>query len=48
MNVLKKDFAQSKIFVLGNILLIYELANYLINFLEKIKLDGIAYIFQLF
>jgi len=35
-------------FVLGNILLIYELANYLIKFLEKFKLDGIADIFQLF
>jgi len=44
----KKDFAQSIMFVLRNILLIYELANYQINFLEKIKLDGIAYIFQLF
>jgi len=44
----KKDFAQRKMFVLKNILLIYELANYLINFLEKFKLDGIADIFQLF
>jgi len=45
--VKKGDFAQSKMFVLGNILLIYELANYLINFLEKFKLDGISDIFQL-
>ena len=43
----KGDLAQSKMFVLGNILLIYELANYLINFLDKFKLDGIGDIFQL-
>ena len=41
------DFAQSKTFVLGNMLLIYELANYLINFLEKFKLDGIDDMLQL-
>ena len=34
-------------FVLGNMLLIYELANYLINFLENFKLDGIDDILQL-
>jgi len=43
----KGDFAQSKTFVLGNMLLIYELANYLINFLEKFKLDGINDMLQL-
>jgi hypothetical protein len=43
----KGDFAQSKTFVLGNMLLIYELANYLINFLEKFKLDGIDDMLQL-
>jgi DNA repair exonuclease SbcCD ATPase subunit len=34
-------------FVLGNVLLIYELANYLINFLENFKLAGIDDILQL-
>lgn len=43
----KGDFAKSKLFVLGNMLLIYELANYLINFLEKFKLEGIDDILQL-
>jgi hypothetical protein len=43
----KGDFNRSKMFVLGNMLLIYELANYLINFLEKFKLDGIDDILQL-
>ncbi len=43
----KGDFTRSKMFVLGNMLLIYELANYLINFLEKFKLDGIDEILQL-
>ncbi len=41
------DFNKSKMFVLGNILLIYELANYLINFLETFKLAGIDDILQL-
>jgi hypothetical protein len=43
----KGDFNRGKMFVLGNILLIYELANYLINFLEKFKLDGVDEILQL-
>jgi DNA repair exonuclease SbcCD ATPase subunit len=41
------DFDKSKMFVLGNVLLIYELANYLINFLENFKLAGIDDILQL-
>ncbi len=41
------DFDKSKMFVLGNILLIYELANYLINFLENFKLEGVDDILQL-
>ncbi len=40
-SIAKGDFTNSKLSVLGNMLLIYELANYLINFLEKFKLDGI-------
>lgn len=43
----KGEVAQSKMFVLGNMLLIYELANYLINFLENFKLDGIDSILEL-
>jgi len=43
----KGEVAQSKMFVLGNMLLIYELANYLINFLANFKLDGIESILQL-
>jgi len=43
----KGDFAQSKMFVLGNMLLIYKLANYLIIFLEQFKLDGIDDMLQL-
>jgi len=37
----KGDFSRGKMFVLGNMLLIYELANYMINFLEKFKLEGV-------
>ncbi len=43
----KGDLAQSKMFILGNMLLIYELANYLINFLDKFKIDGIDDMLQL-
>jgi hypothetical protein len=43
----KGEVAQSKMFLLGNMLLIYELANYLINFLENFKLDGVDSILQL-
>ncbi|MBM4283983.1 MAG: hypothetical protein FJ128_01870 [Deltaproteobacteria bacterium] len=35
------DFSKMKMLVLGNILLIYELSTYMINFLEKFRLDGI-------
>jgi tetratricopeptide (TPR) repeat protein len=35
------DYPKSKMFVLGNILLIFELANYLVNFLEKFEIEGI-------
>jgi hypothetical protein len=45
--IAKNDFSKSKMFVLGNMLLIYELANYLINFLESFKLDGVDDIVQL-
>ena len=45
--IAKGDFSKSKMFVLGNILLIYELANYLINFLENFKLAGVDDILQL-
>jgi hypothetical protein len=45
--IAKGDFAGSKMFVLGNMLLIYELANYLINFLGHFKLDGVDDILQL-
>jgi hypothetical protein len=45
--IAKGDFAGSKMFVLGNMLLIYELANYLINFLESFRLDGVGDILQL-
>jgi hypothetical protein len=45
--IAKGDFVGSKMFVLGNMLLIYELANYLINFLESFKLDGVDDILQL-
>ena len=41
------DFNKSRMFVLGNILLIFELANYLINFLENFKLAGVDDILQL-
>lgn len=41
------DFNKSRMFVLGNILLIFELANYVINFLENFKLAGIDDILQL-
>lgn len=41
------DYTKSKMFVLGNIMLIYELANYLINFLEKFEIDGIDEIIKL-
>jgi hypothetical protein len=41
------EFTKTKMFVLGNILLIYELANYLIIFLEQFKLDGIDDILNL-
>jgi hypothetical protein len=41
------DFNKSKMFVLGNMLLIYELANYLINFLEHFKLEGVDDILNL-
>ncbi len=41
------DLSKSRIMVLGNMLLIYELANYMISFLEKFKLDGIDDILQL-
>jgi hypothetical protein len=41
------DLSKSRIMVLGNMLLIYELANYMIDFLEKFKLDGIDDILQL-
>jgi hypothetical protein len=41
------DFNKSKMFVLGNMLLIYELANYLINFLEHFKLEGVDDILHL-
>lgn len=44
----KGDFAQSKMFVLGNMLLIYELATYLINFLQEFKLDGVDDMMQLY
>jgi hypothetical protein len=45
--IAKNDFSKSRMFVLGNMLLIYELANYLINFLESFKLDGVDDILQL-
>jgi hypothetical protein len=45
--VKKGEFIKTKMFVLGNIILIFELANYLINFLEKFKLDGIDDILNL-
>jgi len=41
------DFSKSRMFVLGNMLLIYELANYLINFMESFKLDGVDDILHL-
>lgn len=41
------DFPKSRMFVLGNMLLIYELANYLINFLEQFKLEGVDDILSL-
>lgn len=41
------DLSKSRVLVLGNILLIYELANYLINFLGEFKLDGVDEILQL-
>jgi hypothetical protein len=45
--IARGDFQHSKMFVLGNMLLIYELANFLINFLENFKLDGFDDILQL-
>ena len=39
--IAKGDFARSRMFILGNMLLIYELANYLINFLENFRLEGV-------
>jgi hypothetical protein len=41
------DISKSRIMVLGNMVLIYELSNYMINFLEKFKLDGFDDILQL-
>ncbi len=41
------DVSRSRLLVLGNILLIYELANYMINFLEDFKLDGVDEIVSL-
>jgi ethanolamine utilization cobalamin adenosyltransferase len=43
----KGEVAQSKTLVLGNTLLIYELANYLISFLENFKLEGVDSILEL-
>jgi hypothetical protein len=45
--IAKGDFSRSRMFILGNMLLIYELANYLINFLENFKLAGVDDILQL-
>ena len=42
------EFPKTKMFVLGNILLIYEFANYLINFFEGFKLDGIEDVEELY
>jgi hypothetical protein len=41
------DFSKSRMFVLGNVLLIYQLSNYMINFLEHFKIDGIDDILNL-
>jgi DNA-binding ferritin-like protein len=41
------DFSKSRMFVLGNVLLIYQLSNYMINFLENFKIDGIDDILNL-
>lgn len=41
------DFGKSRLLVLGNILLIYELANHLINFLHSFQLEGIEEILAL-
>lgn len=45
--IARGDFQQSRMFVLGNMLLIYELANFLINFLENFTLEGFPDIVQL-
>ena len=45
--IAKGDFSRSRMFILGNMLLIYELSNYLINFLEKFKLEGVDDILHL-
>lgn len=41
------DVSKGRLLVLGNILLIYELANYMINFLHDFHLDGIDEILDL-
>jgi len=41
------DVSKSRLLVLGNILLIYELANYMINFLSSFQLEGIDEIIDL-
>ncbi len=41
------EVSKSRLLVLGNILLIYELANYMINFLEAFQLEGIEEISSL-
>lgn len=41
------DAGQGRLMVLGNIILIYELANYMINFLEAFQLEGIDEIVNL-
>ncbi len=41
------DVSKGRLLVLGNILLIYELANYMINFLQDFRLDGIDEILDL-
>jgi hypothetical protein len=35
------EVSKSRMFVLGNIILVFELANYVINFLESFQLEGI-------
>ncbi|MGQ9920632.1 MAG: hypothetical protein ACUVRZ_04805 [Desulfobacca sp.] len=41
------EISKGRLLVLGNILLIYELANYMINFLQDFRLDGIDEILEL-